>query len=95
MEVYDFGLLLKELREKHKLTQKQLSEKLGVMESAVSSYERNISQPTIDTLKTLSVLYRVKTDYLLGMKEHKSLITDGLTEKQLEILQAIIEEIKK
>jgi len=95
MEVYDFGLLLKSLREKRKLTQKQLADKLGITESAVSSYERNVSQPSVETLKTLAVLYRVKTDYLLGLEAHKPLLTDGLTQRQLEILKVIIEEFRK
>jgi len=92
MEIYDFGLLLKELREKNHLTQKQLAQKLGVTEGAISSYERNISLPSIEALKTLAVMYRVKTDYLLGLDRGSYLLVNNLTKTQFDIVEATIKE---
>ena len=46
-ETYDFGVLLKELREKKGMTQEQLAKKLGVSKGSVSGYEHNISMPPV------------------------------------------------
>jgi len=94
LEAFDFGMRLKKLREKQGLTQKQVAEKIGLTEAAVSSYERNIAQPTADTLKTLAVLYRVKADYILGLENHNYVLVDGLTHRQLEAVETIISELK-
>ena len=94
VSVYDFGLRLKELREKQKLTQKQVAEKIGLTEAAVSSYERNIAQPTSDTLKTLAVLYKTKSDFILGLENRNYILADGLTIRQQEAVAIIIDELK-
>lgn len=94
VEAYDFGLRLKELREKQNLTQKQVAERIGLTEAAVSSYERNIAQPSADTLKTLAVLYRAKVDFILGLESRNYTLVDGLTKKQLDAVETIISELK-
>ena len=94
METYDFGLRLKELREKHGFTQEQVADRLDVTKAAISSWERNIAQPTADTLKTLAVLYRAKADYILGLDNHTYILADGLSHRQLEAVETIISELK-
>ena len=42
MEVYDFGLRLKELREAKKLSQKEAAARLEVGRTTISGYEHNI-----------------------------------------------------
>lgn len=41
--MYDFGLLLKELREEKGLTQAQLAEKINRTKTMISKYERILS----------------------------------------------------
>lgn len=94
MKTYDFGLRLKELRERQGLTQEQVAKRLEITKAAISSWERNISQPTTDTLKTLAVLYRAKTDYMLGLDNHVYIQADGLTHRQLEAVETIVGELK-
>ena len=95
MIVYDFGLRLKELREKQKLTQKQVAYRIGLTEAAVSSYERNIAQPSSDTLKVLTILYKTRADYILGLENRDYILVDGLTERQKEVIEMLVDEIKK
>lgn len=63
MEIQD---ILKNLREKHNLTQEQLAERLMVTRQAVSRWETGETQPNTDTLKLLSKEFDVSINTLLG-----------------------------
>ena len=58
--------ILKELREKNKLTQDQLAERVMVTRQAVSRWETGETQPNTDTLKLLSKVLDVSINTLLG-----------------------------
>ena len=58
--------ILKELREKHGLTQEQLAERVLVTRQAVSRWETGETQPNTETLKLLSREYDVSINTLLG-----------------------------
>ena len=57
---------LKNLREKHGLTQEQLAERLMVTRQAVSRWETGETQPNTDTLKLLSREFGISINTLLG-----------------------------
>lgn len=63
MEIRD---ILKNLREKHNLTQDQLAEHVMVTRQAVSRWETGETQPNTDTLKLLSREFDVSINTLLG-----------------------------
>ncbi len=63
MEIKD---VLKNLRENHHLTQKQLAERVMVSRQAVSRWETGETQPSTDTLKILSQEFDVSINTLLG-----------------------------
>lgn len=69
----DFGSTLKKLRQQEGMTQQQLANKLGVTKSVVSYYELQERYPSPEILIKLSYIFRVTTDYLLGL-EHKNMI---------------------
>ena len=52
--------ILKELRQKHNLTQEELAERVLVTRQAVSRWETGETQPNTETLKLLSREYSVK-----------------------------------
>ena len=58
--------VLKELRQRHNMTQDQLSEKLAVTRQAVSRWENGESVPNPETLKQLSALFDTSINHLLG-----------------------------
>ncbi len=62
----EIGGILKDLREKHQLTQEQLAERVLVTRQAVSRWETGETQPNTDTLKLLSKEYDVSINTLLG-----------------------------
>lgn len=48
------GEYIKEFRQKSKLTQKQLAEKIGLSQHAISKYEQDQRQPNLNTLKEIA-----------------------------------------
>lgn len=62
----DFGTRLKIARKKVNKTQKDLALELGVEQSSISNYEKNLRFPPAATLIEISNRLAVSVDYLLG-----------------------------
>ena len=62
---------ISELRKEKKLTQKDLAEKMGVTDKAVSKWERGLSYPDIALLSKLSHVLGVTTSELLNGEKAK------------------------
>ena len=60
---------IREVRTAHKLSQKELAQKLAVTQSTLSNWERNMFDPDIKALRQMSELFTVTVDYLLGASE--------------------------
>lgn len=58
---------LRDLREDHDLTQKQLAEQLHISQNTYSQYENGVRQLPIEVLIKLSDIYDVSTDYILRL----------------------------
>lgn len=65
-----FGDRLKELRIKRGLSQEELSRLLNTKNANISNWERGTTRPDIDTLKKISFLFDVSTDYLLNIQQN-------------------------
>lgn len=65
MNDFGFGNYLCALREEQGLSQRELAEKLGVSDKAVSKWENGRSKPQNKTLLVLSKLFGISTDELL------------------------------
>jgi len=61
--------IIKDLRKKLGLSQKELADKLFVNQTAVSQWERGVTTPNKNTLIKLADIFGVTVDYLLGVKE--------------------------
>ena len=83
----NFGGRLKELRVKRKISQKQLAEKLGIVQSTIANYEKGLRFPDHNTLIKLAGIFNVYIDYLLG---HQALNNKGwyLTPDAKEFINA-------
>ena len=74
-----FGEVVKDLRTKKGLTQKEFAEaltKIGkdeITRSAVSMWEANQRRPIFETLETIADFFNVDMDYLLGKSPVKRL----------------------
>lgn len=92
--MFDFGLRLRELREKHKLSQEQLGRRVDRSKSVISSYENNLKMPPLSILTDFAVIFNVSLDYLVGIDKNEMISIDGLTEQQKQVLQTIVFEFK-
>ena len=64
-----FGQRLRALREENNLTQRQLAEQIGYGKSSVSFWETDLKDPTSKVIIKLSKLFKVTSDYLLGLED--------------------------
>jgi len=90
----DFGDKLKLLRTSKALSQEQLARKLRVTKSMISAYENSVRLPSYDVLTKIALYFNVSIDYLFGFDNRQFLDTTDLTENQIKVLSAIIDEFK-
>ena len=65
------GEKLKEEREKNKLSQKDVADRLHVVRQSVSRWETDQSYPDLENLMALGQLYHVSIDELLGIEREE------------------------
>lgn len=85
-----FASRLRQLRLDKNLRQEQVAKLIGVNKSAISTYENNTRQPSFDILVRLATLYRVSTDYLLGMTNIRSLDLSGLSDEKVVAVSELV-----
>ncbi len=85
---------IKELRTSHGLTQVEFAKALSVSKQAVSNWENNNIQPSIDMLIKIADYFGVSTDYLLGRGDTPSLDISGLALQEIAHIQMLISDIK-
>ncbi len=57
---------IRDLREDHDLTQRQVAERLGMSQPQYFRYEQGYRDIPTDILLALAELYQTSTDYILG-----------------------------
>ncbi len=91
----EFGKTLKNLRLQNCLTQAQLANRLGVTKSVISAYETGLRMPSYDILISISRIFKVTTDYLLGVERKQSVDLSGLTAEETSALLELIRAMKR
>lgn len=90
-----FSQKAKELREYSGLSQKGLSEKIGISAAAIGFLELNENEPKGATVKAYAKYFNVTADYLLGLEDDFGARTatsttpmgEGLTSEERELLR--------
>lgn len=91
----DFGNRLKTLRLREDYTQAQLATRLGLTKSVISAYETGLRMPSYDILISISRIFKVSTDYLLGLESKQEIDLSGLTEQEVTALLNLIRVMQK
>lgn len=78
--VMEFSQRLATLRKERKLTQKALSERVGVHVTQIQRYENGSIQPTLDVLRRLAIALSVSADLLVFDKDERGPDADLMLE---------------
>ena len=63
---------IRDLREDHDLTQKEVAEYLHIRQNTYSQYENGQRQLPIEALIALARYYHTSTDYILGLTDKRN-----------------------
>lgn len=86
------GQNIRKKRNENNLTQKDLAEKLNVTPQAVSRWEADEVEPSIDTLKLLAAIFACTLDELLGLSSGKEIQAEP---QIVEVEKIVYQEPKK
>ena len=81
---------IKILREQQNKTQSELARQLGITRSSVNAWEMGISVPSTQYVVELSNIFKVSTDYLLGVTNTSSISVAGLSDDDIQLVHKII-----
>ena len=81
---------IRQLRQQNKLTQTELAKKLSITRSSVNAWEMGISVPSTQYIIELAGIFKVSSDYLLGIESTASLNVSGLDDADVTLLQNFI-----
>ena len=73
---------LRDLREDHDMTQKQIAQMLGMSQTGYSKYETGENDIPTAVLIKLADFYKTSTDYLLGIDSSLSVDISKLNDKE-------------
>ena len=79
MNQYVTGTVIRELREKNKMTQLQLAEKLGVSDKTVSKWETAKGYPDITLLEPIAEVFKISvTELISGNTVHNANVSANM-----------------
>ncbi|MGF7032818.1 transcriptional regulator with XRE-family HTH domain [Paenibacillus mucilaginosus] len=81
------------LREKHGLTQEDLSRKLEISRASLSHYEKNRREPDYETIVRIADHFKVSIDYLMGRTEDPHSVLDPEVRDFVDSLELSDEKI--
>lgn len=86
---------IKQLRISNNLTQADLAKKLNITRSSVNAWEMGISTPSTTYIIELSQLFKVSTDYLLGLSNNITLDVSMLSNREIQMLYELVQYFKE
>ena len=66
---YSIGKKIKELRKEAGLTQKQVAQMRNKSETGFASWEQGLSEPSVNDLRMLCMIFNVSANILLGLSD--------------------------
>ena len=86
---------IKAVREQRGLTQADLAKQLGITRSSVNAWEQGISVPSTQYIVELAGLFKVSTDYLLGIDTTATVNVSGLFDDDIQLVQQLVVHLKQ
>ena len=72
------------------MSQSELAKRLSITRSSVCAWEQGLSCPTAYIIE-LAKLFRVSSDYILGITNEQTVQLSGLTNEEKQIIQALVQ----
>ena len=97
----DLANRIRDMRAISGYTQEELARLLEINESTYRSYETGYRRPQVDTIVSLSAIYKVSVDYLLGnqvqadIPDYIGIVKDGFTDEQIEKIKKYAELVRQ
>lgn len=88
--IYGLNDKIKQLRVQASLSQVQLAERLGISKSAVNAWEMGTNSPSLNYVIKLSQIFKVSTDYLLGVNDRLTVDITELDDLQRQAVNLMI-----
>lgn len=85
---------INELRISHGWSQVELARRLNISKQAVSNWENDNIQPSIDMLVRLAGIFQVSTDYLLGLDDVPRLSIAGIPDNVVAHINLLLEDFR-
>lgn len=85
---------IKSLREQQRLTQAELAKRLGITRSGVNAWEMGISVPSTQYIVELADIFKVSSDYLLGLNVSATVSVEGLTDGDIQLVHVLISHLR-
>ncbi len=86
---------IKKLREEKHMTQTDLAKKLGITRSSVNAWEMGISVPSTQYIVELAAIFKISTDYLLGVATSSSVSVSGLTDSDIQLVYEVVSHLRE
>jgi transcriptional regulator with XRE-family HTH domain len=77
------------------MTQSDLAKRLGITRSSVNAWEMGISVPSTQYIVELARIFKISTDYLLGIDTTSSVGVEGLTEADIRMVHELVEHLRE
>ncbi len=90
----NIGDRLRDIRKDNKFTQAELGELIGTSRATINSWEMGIALPSTQFLIRLARLYRVSTDYLLGIETSELVDITHLKASDKEIIYGLLKRLE-
>lgn len=81
--IMSFEKRIAELRKEKKISQDELSKKIGVHQNVIGRYERGEAKPSIEVATAIADVFNVSLDYLVGKTEF--IVDEDITNRILTI----------
>lgn len=81
---------IRELRERNKYTQAEIAKKLNISLSGYRKIEYGEREPNLDVLREICEIYKVSSDYLLGLKN----IPNDIEEQRFQVMMAQLDMLQ-
>lgn len=92
--VESFGSRLRQLREEKHCKQEQIANLINMNKAAISAYENDIREPSMQTLDRLANIFGVSVDYLMGRQCDILIDASGLPPGDVRLITELVHSLR-